>query len=82
MTIVQALAHARRGANRIRMSTVPSREIAEAYEETVAIEHLCKLVEMNLLKPAPSEDIARAILAEMVPRLDDRMAEAVRGAKS
>ena len=26
--------------------------------------------------------IARAILAEMVPRLDDRMAEAVRGAKS
>jgi hypothetical protein len=60
------------------MSTVPSREIAEAYEETVAIEHLCKLVEENLLKPAPPQDIARAILAEMVPRFDDRLAKAMR----
>jgi hypothetical protein len=57
------------------MSTVPSREIAEAYEETVAIEHLCKLVETNLLKPAPSEDIARAMLIEIVPLFDSRMAK-------
>ena len=34
------------------------------------------------LKPAPSEDIARAILAEMLPRLDDRMAEAVKAVRA
>ena len=44
------------------MSTVPSREIADAYEETVAIEHLCKLVEKNLLKPARCRDIAHAMI--------------------
>jgi hypothetical protein len=53
-------------------------ELAEIYEDSAAIEQLCKLVEENLLKPAPSEDIARAILAEMVPRLDDRLAKAMR----
>jgi hypothetical protein len=61
MTILHAIAKARAGAQRIRRLTIPSTELANALEEVVAIEHMCKLVEKNLLKPAPSSDIAKAI---------------------
>ena len=86
MTIAKAILNARRGADRLRAS------IIAITEETAAIEHLCKLVEANLLKPEPSGDIARELVSRVMGAHDrlvaalknpgEHMAEAgKRGAK-
>ena len=92
MNIVQAIAHARRGAFRLRSVVTESTQWHKAQliaEETAAIEQLCKLVEANLLKPEPSRKIATAImgkfdrLQEALRRPGEHMAEAgKRGVKS
>ena len=85
MTIAHMIANAPGGAERLRqLASVPFTPHAERValiEQAASFEGLAKFA-AGYLKPAPSEDIARAILTEMVPRLDDQMAEAVRGAKS
>ena len=63
------------------MPFTPNAEVALLIEQAKAIEHVCAVARQHL-KPAPSEDIARAILAEMLPRLDDRMAEAVKAVRA
>ena len=95
MTIAKAILNARRGADRLRASIIEQATwltIASITEETAAIEHLCKLVEANLLKPAPSGDIARELVSRVMGAHDrlvaalknpgEHMAEAgKRGAK-
>ena len=81
MTLAHMIANAPEGAARLKAlvyapTTAPS-ERAKLLEQAASFEGLAKFA-AAYLKPAPSEDISRAILAEMVPRFDDRMAEAMR----
>ena len=81
MTLAHMIANAPGGAERLRqLASVPFTPHAERValiEQAASFEGLAKFAATHL-KPAPSNDIARAILAEMVPRFDDRMAEARR----
>jgi hypothetical protein len=81
LTLAHAIAKALSGAEVLRQKATvpftPNAEVALLIEQAKAIEHICAVARQHL-KPAPSSDIAAAILAEMVPRFDDRMATAMR----
>ena len=81
MTLAHMLANAPGGAERLRqLASVPFTPHAERValiEQAASFEGLAKFA-AGYLKPAPSEDIARAILSEMVPRFDKQLAKAMR----
>ena len=81
MTLAHMIANAPGGAERLRqLASVPFTPHAERValiEQAASFEGLAKFA-AGYLKPAPSEDIARAILTEMVPRFDNQLAKALR----
>jgi hypothetical protein len=78
MTLAHMIANAPGGAERLRqLASVPFTPHAERValiEQAASFEGLAKFA-AGYLKPAPSEDIARAMLIEIVPLFDSRMAK-------